>query len=198
MLLPELLVAQPVDLARVFAVQIALEAEIFAQLHMTPVIERIADGVAEAFGPLDEPLLIWLRAGDIPLLDTARAHEAPLVVVAEVTAADAQPQLRDIVIRLVLADLPRVDMTVIIDNWQIAHALIERLCRRAVQKEILIHKLLHSVSPFCCKRSTSYRPRGAQTPEYAENPPSTGTTMPVTKPDARASRAAPRACQSVP
>ena len=73
-------------------VQNALITEKAAQLQMAPVVQRIADGLAQHLSPLQEFVVIAGVAGDVFFLHSGAAHQPPFVMVA------AQPDLRDVVV----------------------------------------------------------------------------------------------------
>ena len=140
--LGQLFVAQVPNFIRRLLIQYAVVAEISLQLQMAPVEQRIADGLAQAFCPFAELLVVGGIAGDIFLLHAEGTHQAPLVMVA------AQPYLGDVVEMPVLRDFPGVDMAMVIQYRCVLRVIMEQLLGRlGFQQEIFVHKFVHVLSP---------------------------------------------------
>ena len=123
------------------------DAEILVKLKVGPVIHRVADRHLEGFREFDK-LFIRIRiAGYDIFRNTVRAHDSPLVVVAEVGAVrilSAEPYFRDVVIAAVLINLPRRDVAVIVDNRHLLRVIVEEMLRCFIlQHEIFVHECFH-------------------------------------------------------
>ena len=59
-----------------------VDAEVAFQLDVSPVVERVAQGLRHGFGPGEEFIARGCAAGDVALRDAVAAHGAPFVVVA--------------------------------------------------------------------------------------------------------------------
>ena len=124
--------------------QRALIAEEPLQLQVRPVVQGVADALADHLGPLAELLIVAGVAGDVLLLHAGAAHQAPLVVVA------AQPHLGDVLIAQVVPDLLGADMAVVVDDGALGGILmIEHAGSFRVEQEVLVHEFLHGVSLLC-------------------------------------------------
>ena len=111
---------------------------------MAPVIEGITDALADDLGPFDEFFVVaGFLAGDVFFRHARAAHQAPLVVIA------AQPYLGDGFVAQVLIDLPRTDVTVVVDDGAFGrHVVVERAGRRGGEQEVLVHECLHAKRSF--------------------------------------------------
>ena len=89
---------------------------------MRPVVKRIADEFGHNFSVFVKLLFVRRIARDISLVHAAKAHRAPLVVVAR------KPQFAYIRKTLVLFYLFVAQMAVIIDNRQISDLIVNTLC----------------------------------------------------------------------
>ena len=124
--------------------QRALIAEEPLQLQVRPVVQGVADGLADHLGPLAEFLVVAGVAGDVLLLHAGAAHQTPLVVVA------AQPHLGNVLIAQVVPDLLGADVAVVVDDRALGGILmIEHAGSFRVEQEILVHELLHGLSLLC-------------------------------------------------
>ncbi len=100
-----------------------VEVEVTAELQMTPVIQGVSDGASQNRGPGNKFVVIGSIARDQTLVDTARTHKAPFVVVA------AEPELGDVVKFAILLDVLRADVTVIVNDRDLCGIVIEQnLC----------------------------------------------------------------------
>lgn len=134
----EFCIAEIPDFVGGLGVQYTVIAEISLQLQVAPVEERIADSFAEALSPFTEFVVIGGIAGYVLLVNTAGAHEAPLVVIA------AQPYLSDVVELTVLCDLLGVDVAVVVKNRFFLCVVVEQLfgCL-CLEQEVFVHKCFH-------------------------------------------------------
>ena len=95
----KLLVAKLPNLLGGAAVEHSVIAEITLKLKVAPVQKRIAHSLSENLRPFLELFTVRSVSGDVFLVNSGRAHQTPLVVVA------SQPYLRDVVETSVLRDL---------------------------------------------------------------------------------------------
>ena len=148
----ELVVAQVPDFLSGIAVQHAVVAEEGVQLQIGPVVHRVADGHGQSLSELLEALAVRLVAGDVLLGHAVGAHDAPLVVVAEVAAvrvAAAQPDLSNVVEAAVLVDLTGRNVAVVIaDGHILSVSVVQVLCGGRLEHELLIHKCFHGQNSF--------------------------------------------------
>ena len=87
-----------------------VNAEVTAQLHVNPVMHRVAQGLWDCLGPGLE-FFPWRGiACDQSLCDAVGTHQSPLVVVA------TQPELGDVLPSMVLCNFLRREMAVVIIN----------------------------------------------------------------------------------
>lgn len=129
------------NLAGRLGVERTVDAEGRAQLHVRPVVQRVAEGVRHGLGPLLKLLPVGSVAGDIALVHAVGAFGTPLVVVA------CQPQLRNGTERPVLGYEARVEVAVIVDDGLRSGILaVERLRGGAAEQKILVKKLFHGVT----------------------------------------------------
>ena len=135
----ELFPGQVPDLLGGVLIQDALIAEEAAELQMAPVVDGVADGLAQHLGKLQELIMVGgLLAGDVFLRHAGGAHEAPLVMIA------AQPDLGNVVITDVFPDFLRVQMAVVVDDGAgFGRFVIEHAGGFRVQEEVLIQKGFH-------------------------------------------------------
>ena len=167
--LPELRVARFPERVRGLDADRCVDGEVAAQLKVAPVVEGVADAQRQHRAKAAELLLIRRAAGDEVLGNARGAHKAPFIVVA------AEPELGHVAEPPVLRDLRRWQVAMVVDDRLRRRVLVVELARgRRLEQKILVHERLG----HRCRS-----PLG-QTPEYAENPPSTGTTIPLTKPEA--------------
>ena len=119
--------------------QRAMIAKEALQFQMRPVVQRIADCLADNFRPLAELLVVARAAGNVVFIHARAAHQAPLVVVA------AQPDLRDVLEALVFPNFLGADVAVVVDDGAGRGIVVVELARRlGVQQEILIHEGGHT------------------------------------------------------
>ena len=148
----QLVVAQVPHFLSGVAVQHAVVAEEGVQLQIGPVVHRVADGHGQSLSELLETLAVGLVAGDVLLRHAVGAHDAPLVVVAEVAAvrvAAAQPDLSDVVEAAVLVDLTGRNVAVVIaDGHILSVSVVQVLCGGRLEHELLIHKCFHGQNSF--------------------------------------------------
>ena len=148
----QLVVAQVPHFLSGVAVQHAVVAKEHMQLEVGPVVHRVADGHGQSLSELLETLAVGLVAGDVLLRHTVGAHDAPLVVVAEVAAvrvAAAQPDLSDVVEAAVLVDLTGRNVAVVIaDGHILSVSVVQVLCGGRLEHELLIHKCFHGQNSF--------------------------------------------------
>ena len=138
----ELFVSELPDFGSGLFIQNPLVSEEFPQLQMAPVMQGIADGLAQHLGIFLKFLVIRAVTGDILLRNAGAPHQPPLVVVT------SQPYLGDVVIPDVFIDFPWIQMAVIIDDRAfLRHLMVEHPGRFRIQQKILVHERLHSVFP---------------------------------------------------
>ena len=124
--------------------QRALVTEEAPEFQMAPVVEGVTDALADDLGPFDEFFVVaGFLTGDIFFRHARAAHQAPLVVIA------AQPYLGDGFVAQVLIDLPRTDVTVVVDDGAFGrYVVVERAGRRGGEQEVLVHECLHVKRSF--------------------------------------------------
>ena len=113
----KLVVALVPDFLVIFSVQVAVYAEILVQLQVAPMVHGVANRHFQRGDKLFKTLNAALIARDIRLGRAIRAHDAPLVVVAEIGAVRvpaAQPNLRQVVKAAVLVNFLRGDVAVVV------------------------------------------------------------------------------------
>ena len=125
-------------------IQRAANIKNLRQLHLRPVIQRAADHIGQRCAPR---IIFFTEAavtGDQPLVHAVLAHSAPFVVVAR------QPHLAEVVERLVVVDLLRVQMAVVIDDGFAGRTLlIQPVGGVAVQQQPVVIKTRHNrFAPF--------------------------------------------------
>ena len=114
-------------------------AEEALQFQMRPVVQRIADCLADNLRPLAELLVVARAAGNVVFIHARAAHQAPLVVVT------AQPNLGDVLEALVFPNFLGADVAVVVDDGAGRGIVVVELARRlGVQQEILIHEGGHT------------------------------------------------------
>ena len=113
------------------------------QLQMGPVIEGVANGAGQNFGPGVKLFPVRGIAGDHSFGSAIGTHGAPFVVVA------AQPSLGDVVKLTVLCNLSGIHMAVVIHDGHFGRILmIKSTGRRGRQQKVLIHKSFHGDTSF--------------------------------------------------
>ena len=134
----QLLVAPVKDVLGGLGGENVLYAEVPLQFEVSPVIDRVADGVGHDFGVLHELLEVALVPRDIALVNAHFAHEPPLVMIS------AQPALGYRGKLLVVIYLLYAEVTVVIEDRHIPRVFLEQYLRGIIfQDEVLIHKLFH-------------------------------------------------------
>ena len=134
-----------VDLHSILAIQRLLDVKITLQFQMGPMIQGITDEIGHRLRPLLKFLCISSISGDVMLRHTAGTHRPPLVVIA------TQPNLGNGIVTLVLINIPRVDMTMVIDNGHLLRIFVVKLLGRwCFQQKIPVHKGRHSGASFEC------------------------------------------------
>ena len=129
-----------VNLACRLRFQYRVDAENAAQLHVSPVIQRVAHGVGDGRRPLLEFLVIAPVACDILLADAVTTHGPPLVVVA------TEPYLSQIVELIVLGYHLGIEMTVIVyDGLMLRRGVIQFSGGVVRQHEVLVYEHLRMV-----------------------------------------------------
>ena len=110
---------------------------------MAPVVQGVADGLAQDFGVFLELLPVGGVAGDVFFRHARAAHQTPLVVIA------AQPDPGDVIIADVLENFPGVQVAVIIDDRLLFRRFVIQDFRRfRVQQEVFVQELFHGPAPF--------------------------------------------------
>ena len=129
-----------------------INAEELLQFQMAPVIHGVADGHFQSFHELHETLEVGLGAGDVLLRRAVGAHNAPLVVVTckgAVRLQAAQPHLCQILKTAILIYLLGIQVAVVVHQGKLFRIVVEQmLCGFSFQKEILIHKCFHVITPL--------------------------------------------------
>ena len=124
------------DLLRVGAADAKVYVEEAAQLQMAPLVDGVAyralDGVDES-----QELRVAIVPAYHVLRRAVRPHEAPLVMVAK--AAVVQPRLCQVLIALVLVDLPRHQVAVVVDDGHVFRvAVVEPSRPRTGEQEVIV------------------------------------------------------------
>ena len=116
-------------------VQEVFNTEIAAKFQMSPVIERIAQGIRNRLRPREELFIRLGVAGAITLIHPICSHGTPLVVIA------LEPNLKKIAEAPVFGDIFGGNMAVIIDDWlRVGIALVQSARRPVLQKKVLVHE----------------------------------------------------------
>ena len=148
----QLVVAEVPSLLRVFRRKRLVVAEELPQLEVAPVDHWVSDGHLQRLHELEIALIGGLVAGDVLLRHPVGAHDAPLVMVAEVAAvgvAPAEPDLGQIVEAPVFIDLPRRDVAVVVHEGHVFRIVVEEApSGLGFKQEISVQKCLHAVDPF--------------------------------------------------
>jgi hypothetical protein len=138
------------DFLVIFSVQVAVYAKILVQLQVAPMVHGVANRHFQRGDKLFKTLNAALIARDIRLGRAIRAHDAPLVVVAEIGAVRvpaAQPNLRQVVKAAVLVYFLRGDVAVVVYQRHFRGIVVVKvLCSFGFQQEILVHKFFHCLS----------------------------------------------------
>ena len=136
----QLFVRRRPDFIRRFRRERLHDAEQQLQLHLRPVVERIAAQAREDFRIFAVFLIIGRVPRDEMLVHAAQAHGTPFVMVA------AEPERAEVCKADVVPDLVFVQVAVIIDNRQIPHRRVQALRRRRAEQQTVSEKFLHRVS----------------------------------------------------
>ena len=116
------------------------------------MIHRVADRHLKSLRECDELFKGIRIAGHDIFRHTVGTHNAPLIMISEISAVScfsAKPDFRDVVVTAVLIDFLRRDVAVVVDDRQIFRVGVEEvLCRLILQHEIFSHERLHSESSF--------------------------------------------------
>ena len=117
-----------------------LDAERPAQLHVRPVVERVAEGVRDRAGPGLELLPVGGVARAEALGHPVRAHRPPLVVVA------LQPDLGDRAEAVVGRHQLGREVAVVVDDRQVpGDAVVEVPRGLRLQQEVVVDEGLHAL-----------------------------------------------------
>ena len=120
---------------------LVLDAEGTLQLHVRPVVQRIAQRIGHGVGPHLEFLPVGCITRAIPFRDAIRPHGSPLVMVA------AQPDLGKTREFLVLGDRVGRQMAMVVnDGLQRRVFMVQTLGRAGFQQEIVIEEWLHGAT----------------------------------------------------
>jgi hypothetical protein len=121
-------------------------AEYPRELEVRPVIERVPDAIRNRARPCVELLSVGSIAGHEALVDSVRAHRAPLVVVA------CKPRVREIAESRIFVNERRIEMTMEVEYRHFGSMIVEKPLRRLVSKQEIIRNELHffNYSPFVC------------------------------------------------
>ncbi len=121
-------IALVVDLVRIVRRQRILNAKHPLKLQMAPVIERIADKARQDGRISAEFLPRPSLPGDLLLRYAAGPHLPPLIMIR------TEPEFGDRIEPAVPGDLPRIDVTVIVNDRQLLrHLVVQPFCRRRCQ-----------------------------------------------------------------
>ena len=135
----------PDAFGRVGTEQAIADAKRPPEFEMGPVIKGIAERLGHDLGPLLELLPVGRVAGAVTLLDAGRTHRPPLVVVS------VKPRLRKVLEPVVFGDLPRRQMTMVVDDRHVPRVLVVQLyCPVTQQQEVFRDEglLLSHAVPF--------------------------------------------------
>ena len=91
-------------------IQQIVDSEITLEFEMSPVIERIAQGIRDRSRPSQEFLVRGGVAGDVFFRDAVCTHGAPLVVIP------FEPDFEQIFETAILREIFRREMTVVVEN----------------------------------------------------------------------------------
>ena len=112
----------------------------------------IPNGHFQRFHKFQIPFISGLISRNIRLRHTVRAHDAPLVVVAEIGTVrilTAQPNLREILKTAVFIDFSGWNVAVVVHKGLPLRVIVEKvLCGIGVQKKIPVHKRFHRLPPL--------------------------------------------------
>ena len=144
------------DLLGVLAADGEVDAKEAAELQVAPVVDRVADGALDSVDE-GQVLGVVVVAADHGLGRAVRAHEAPLVVVAE--AVVVEPDLGEVLVALVLVDLSGNEVAVVVDDRHLLRVAVVELARPlGVQQEVVAQK--HATRrPSRCRRPCPGPPR---------------------------------------
>ena len=133
-----------VDALGAFRVQRLRDAEHLFQLHVRPIIERIARKFGHDLGVFDKFVVKARAARYVVLFHAAKAHRAPFVMIAR------QPKLADVRKLRVLPYFVLVEMAVIVDDGQFFDGAVDLFRAVAAKKKVFSEKFLfaHCCSPF--------------------------------------------------
>jgi len=113
------------------------------QFEMNPMVHRVAERLGDNRGPLFEFLPIRSVTGDVFLVDSGGAHEAPLVMIT------VEPDLREILEPLIPRHLLGREVTVVVDNRKVASVLaVEVSGGFGLQKKVIGDKQIAHRSQF--------------------------------------------------
>ena len=119
-------------------VQDSFIAEESAQLQMAPVIQGIADRLANNLRELVKLFPVGSVAGNILFRHPGRPHQAPLVVVP------SQPDLGNVLIPDILPDFPGIQVAVIVnDRLSFRRFMIQLFRRFRIQQKIFVQEHFH-------------------------------------------------------
>lgn len=98
----------------IFSGKELLHTKVGLELHVGPVVERVAQGVGHRLGPLLKLLPGRSIAGDVALIDAICAHGPPLVMVA------GKPNFRNVAEAVVARYMPGREVAMVVDDGQTA------------------------------------------------------------------------------
>ena len=139
----ELFVALVVNGARSAPGQCLGDAEVAAKLHMGPQLHGAAYGFLHGFRVGIELVPRVAVAGDQFLGHAVGAFQTPLVVITIVVAI-GEPSGHDIREIRILADLLRVQMTVIVNHGHGFGMVVEQILRQIGGQQEIVVKVVHS------------------------------------------------------
>ena len=124
-----------------------VEAEELPELQVAPVVHGVADGHLQGLDKLQVALVGGLVAGDVVLADAVGAHDAPLVVVAEVAAVGvlaAEPDFDQVVEAAVFVDLAGRDVAVVVGQGLGCGIVVVQVPGSlGLEQKVFIHEFFH-------------------------------------------------------
>jgi len=134
----EQLVAAVEDAPRAARLEQLRDAERALELHVRPVVERVAERVRHRPGPRLELLPVRSIPGAEALRDPVGAHRPPLVVIA------LQPDLGDRREAVILGDLRHREVAVVVDDRQVFRvAVVELRGHLGLEQEVVVDEGPH-------------------------------------------------------
>ncbi len=134
------------DFLCVFRIQYQIAVKVALELEMRPVVNRVPGCARERLGKALKLLAVGRVAGNEALRHAARAHDAPLIMVA------AEHDLCDIFKARIIGDRPRAQMAMVINNGHFCRPVMIKYSGSIVfQQKIFVHECFHLASSSLCK-----------------------------------------------